>query len=82
MACKVYLKYPCGKLFEIRVPIAIIDEHGKQSTVLPGTDNYFKHAQQKFEINNLKVIERDTPDIKPIQPSKFITLSKRIRSVE
>lgn len=82
MSKKTFLLYPCGKKFEIRVPIAAQGDDGKPCSVLPGAPNYFQHAKEKFEINNLKVIEEDVPDQKPVQPTPFISLNRKVRSVE
>lgn len=82
MGLKTFLVYPCGKLFEIRVPIAVKDNDGKSFSVLPGADNYFEYAKKKFEINNLKVIEKETPDRAPTQPTPFVSLTRKVRSVE
>lgn len=82
MARKIFLKYPCGKLFEIKIPISVVDENGKQISVLPGAEDYFKYAQIKFQINNLKVIEQEVLETNSSQPVQFITLSKRIRCIE
>lgn len=82
MIRRVYLKYPCGKKFEIRVPITVIRADGTTCSVLPGADTYFNCAKQKFEINNLKVIEEQTLDKTPIIPPSFISLTKKIRCVE
>ena len=82
MSRKTFLIYPCGKKFEIRIPIVSTDTDGKQSSVLPGAENYFIHAKKKFEINNLKVVEEEIPDKTPAQPTPFISLTKKIRCVE
>ena len=79
---RVYLKYPCGKVFELRVPISLIDDDGYVTSILPGEYNYFESAKKKFEINNLKVIEREVQEPKPNNTSGFISLSRKIRSVE
>lgn len=82
MSKKTFLIYPCGKKFEIRVPIATKSSDGKPCSVLPGADNYFECAKSKFEINNLKVIEEDVPDKTPSQPTPFVSLTRKVRSVE
>lgn len=83
MIHKVYLKYPCGKIFEIKVPIYIKDDNGAGNSILPGEDKYFEYAKKRFEINNLKVIEELVEENTCIQPlSKFISLSRKIRSIE
>lgn len=81
MAFKTYLKYPCGKLFEIRVPIMYNDGYGKLVSILPGNDNYFDYAKEKFEINNLKVIKQESKD-DILNLSIFIPLVKKIKSIE
>lgn len=81
MSQKTFLIYPCGKKIEIRIPITANDESGKLYSILPGDNNYFKHAKIKFEINNLKVIEEDVPDL-PIKITTFISLTRKVRSVE
>ena len=48
---KVFLLYPCGKKFEIRVPINILDNDGNKIVVLPGEKEYFIYATKKFQIN-------------------------------
>jgi hypothetical protein len=78
---KVFLLYPCGKLFEIRVPINTLDDDGNKIVVLPGEKDYFKHATKKFQINNLKIIECEH-DLKDIKESMvFISLIKKVRSI-
>ena len=74
---KVFLKYPCGKLFELRFPITAINVEGKSYSILPGTEHYFEYAKKKFEINNLKVIEREVVDDILNQPMPFISLIKK-----
>lgn len=81
MTRKCFLIYPCGKKFEIRIPI-IINIDGKPTSILPGTDNYFKYAKNKFEINNLKIIEEEVVDKAINQPITFISLVKKLRCVE
>lgn len=78
---RCFLIYPCGKKFEIRIPI-IGNVDGKPVSILPGEENYFQYARQKFQINNLKVIEEEVHDKKIEQMPSFISLSKRIRCVE
>lgn len=82
MSRKTYIIYPCGKKFEIRVPIIAIDDDGKPYSILPGADNYFEYAKLKFQINNLKVIEENVVDGSISQITPFISLSKKIRCVE
>lgn len=82
MSKKTFLIYPCGKKFEIRVPIAAKSNDGKPCSILPGADDYFEHAKKKFEINNLKVIEEEVSDKAPAQPTPFISLTRKVRSVE
>lgn len=82
MSKKTFLVYPCGKKFEIRVPIAVKSSDGKPRSVLPGSDNYFEHAKNKFEINNLRVIEEEVLDKAPAQPTPFVSLTRKVRSVE
>jgi hypothetical protein len=75
-----FLLYPCGKLFEIRIPITIL-ENDIQLTILPTDDNYFQYAKNKFEINNLKVIEKEM--YVQSQPIKgFISLVKKIKCIK
>lgn len=82
MSRKTYLIYPCGKKFEIRIPITALGADGKSFAILPGADNYFEYAKKKFEINNLKVIEEVVADRTLEQPAPFISLTKKIRCVE
>jgi len=82
LSLKTYLIYPCGKKFEIRIPILVLDANGKSCSVLPGADNYFEHAKKKFEINNLKVVVEEVADKMPNQPTPFISLHKKLYSVE
>jgi hypothetical protein len=78
---KCFLQYPCGKMFELRIPIIIsIDE--KYISILPDDDNYFTHAKYKFQINNLKVIEVEASDQKNGEQVLFISLAKKIHSIE
>jgi len=81
MTRRCFLIYPCGKKFEIRIPITANGSDGKLYSVFPGSENYFECAKKKFEINNLKVIEEEVLDNTP-QPASFISLTKKIRSVE
>jgi hypothetical protein len=76
-----YLKYPCGKLFLLKIPISTVI-NGKTCSILPGDESYFEYAQQKFQINNLKVIEMEISASPPQNKQKFITLSKKIRAIE
>lgn len=83
MAKKIFLQYPCGKKFELRMPINILDGNGKVIIILPSSKDYFEHAKNKFQINNLKVVEENMPDEKIIVSSTgFISLYRKIRSVE
>lgn len=81
MPLKVYLQYPCGKKFEIRVPIVITDKDGKQELIMPGTKEYFYYAKNKFQINNLKVIEQEVQCTKQ-DNIHFVSLAKKTHSIE
>lgn len=81
MSRKVFLKYPCGKLFELRIPISI-NMDNKVISVLPGEDSYFINAKKKFEINNIVVVEKEISDKTLSQSISFISLTKKIRCVE
>jgi hypothetical protein len=82
VAKKIFLIYPCGKKFELRVPIPMAGDDGRVTSILPGADNYFEAAKKRFELNSLKVIEEEAPDKKPDKIQEFISLSHKIRSVE
>lgn len=82
MARRCFLKYPCGKLFEIKVPIRVDNIGENEYYVLPGTDEYFYQATKKFSINNLEVIEQELPEQSINQSTDFISLYNRIRSIE
>lgn len=73
---KVCIKYPCGKLFELRIPI-VITEDKKTIHILPGSEKYFEYAKQKFQINDLKVIEIEVPKQLSREKSDFISLLKK-----
>ncbi len=76
-----YIKYPCGKKFEIRVPITILDINGKSITILPGDAQYFHHAKNKFQINNLKVVEEDCVSV-ILDNANFVSLNRKKRSID
>lgn len=79
---RVFILYPCGKKFEIRVPINTLDSNGKKIAILPGQDSYFIYAKEKFQINNLKIIEEEVCIPESKEPIVFISLAKKVRSVE
>ena len=82
MVRRVFLKYPCGKKFELKMPIIDIDEHGKVLSILPGSDKYFESAKKKFQINKLTVIEEDFPNEKPqTLANRFVSLINKIKSI-
>lgn len=59
-----------------------IGADGKPFSILPGTEDYFTHAKSKFEINNLKVVEKEVSSAVPSKVLPFISLTKKIRCVE
>ncbi len=79
---KCYILYPCGKKFEIRIPIISLDDSGNKITILPGEKDYIIYAKKKFQINNLKIIEEEFGTTEPIEQELFISLVKKIRSIE
>ena len=78
---RCFLQYPCGKLLELKMPI-IIDTNGKLISILPDDDNYFNYAKEKFQINNLKVVEKEMIEKKITEQEVFISLIKKRRSIE
>lgn len=79
---KVFILYPCGKKFEIRVPITVVNDDGSTIVAMPGSENYLFHAQKKFQINNLKVIEEEVnlPINKTI--AHFVSLVRTKRAID
>ena len=80
---RVFLQYPCGKRWELRVPITITELDGKIFTILPTDKDYIQHARKRFEINNLKVVEIEMEMKNTILPShSFISLVRKKTATE
>lgn len=78
---RVFLIYPCGKMWQLRTPITIIID-GNSTNIYPDMPEYFQHAKNKFEINNLRVVEKDIESTDIQQIKGFISLTKKIRCVD
>lgn len=82
MSRRCFLKYPCGKLWQLSIPIYIIGSDGNRLAILPGSDRYFECAKKKFEINDLKVIEKDVAEQQYTTNEEFVSLSHKTRCIE
>lgn len=82
MIKKCFLVYPCGKKFELRVPIATVI-NGDPKIIIPGSNEYFEHAKQKFQIQTLRVIEEEIPEAPtPVSTPGFISLTRKKKSID
>lgn len=80
---KCFLQYPCGKRFELKFPILILDDNNVTTHILPGSEEYVKQAKQKFQMGNLKVIVEEVYEKIPLNVKEdFISLSHKIHSIE
>ena len=82
MSRRCFLRYPCGKTWELRMHIYIIGADGNRFSILPGSDQYFECAKKKFEINDLKVIEKDVAEQQYTTNESFVSLSHKSRCIE
>jgi hypothetical protein len=79
---RCFLRYPCGKELELRVPITTIDDAGNNKIILPNDVDYFIHAKKKFQINDLKIVEKDIVYSAQKEAIDFVSLGKKVRSIE
>lgn len=82
MAIRYYIQYPCGKLFELRAPIYIVDANGKMTSVSPRDNNFLIEAKKKFENGKLKVIAKDVSEQNPKQDNGFVSLAPKKKPVD
>ena len=73
---RCYLKYACGKLFELKIPI-VADINGENTLITPEDSRYFELAKKKFQVGDIEVVEKDIPSEEKSINCSFISLVRK-----